>query len=113
MEAYATDGKLNSVSHGLVGEERLTPARQISVFFQKLLHVLDIFESIQKLTHALRLGQGMEHVRGNLVRVLELYSFDGAIPHIILVCNGQIHVSAEVGKVFCKARYNQPCESVD
>ncbi len=34
--------------------------------------------NIQKLTHALRLDQGMEHVRGDQVQVLELYRFHGA-----------------------------------
>ncbi len=104
MEAYATNGKRSSVRHGLAGEYRLSPVRRISVFLQDLLHVPDILESIQKLTHALRLGQGMEHERGDQVQVLELYRFDGAFFHII--CKAQIHVFAEVGNVFCKTGHN-------
>jgi hypothetical protein len=50
----------------------------MSVFLQELLSVPDILESIQRLAHALRLDQGMEHVRGDPVQVLELYSFHGA-----------------------------------
>jgi hypothetical protein len=71
---------------------------------QELLHVPDILERIQKLTHALRLGQGMEHVCGNKVQVLELYRFHGALLHII--CKAQIHVFAEVEKVFCNTGHN-------
>ena len=52
-----------AMAHGLAGEDRLSPVRRMSVFLQQLLHVPDILESIQKLTHALRLSQGMEHVR--------------------------------------------------
>ena len=62
MEAYATDGKRNSVGHGLAGEDWMSSARWCSVLLQELVllvHVPDIFESMQKLTHALRLGQGM------------------------------------------------------
>ncbi len=50
MEAYATDGKLNSVGHGLAGEDRLRSFRWHSVLLQELVHVPDIFESMQKLT---------------------------------------------------------------
>ena len=52
------------------------------------------FESMQKLTHALRLGQGMEHVRGNHVQVLELNCLHGVLRHVIP--KGQIHVFAKV-----------------
>jgi hypothetical protein len=76
----------------------------MSVYFQELLHVPDILESIQKLTHALRLGQGMEHVRCDQVQLLDLYGFHGALLHII--CKAQIHVFAEVGKVVCKTEHN-------
>jgi hypothetical protein len=72
------------------GEDRLTPVRRMSIFLQELLHVQDILESIQKLTHALRPGQGMEHVRCNQVQVLELYRFHDALLQII--CKGQIHL---------------------
>jgi hypothetical protein len=82
---------------------------RMSVFLQTLLHVPDILESIQKLTHALRLDQGMEHVRGDQVQALELYSFHGH--HII--CEAQIHVFAKVEKVFCKTGRNKQCKSVN
>ncbi len=71
-----------------------------SVLLQELVHVPDIFEGMQKLTHALRLGQGMEHVRCNHVQVLELHRLHVALCHA--VPNGQIYVVAKVWKVFCK-----------
>ncbi len=58
---------------------------------------LTFLKAYKKLAHALRLGQGIKHVRGDQVEVLELYRFHGALHHI--TCNVQIHVSAEVGKV--------------
>jgi hypothetical protein len=71
--------KFDSLRHGLAGEDRLSPVIRMSVFLQELLHVPDILESNQKFTHALRLDQGMEHVRGDQVQLLELYRFHGAL----------------------------------
>ncbi len=110
-QAYTTDGKRNSVRHGLAGEDRRSPVVRMSVFLQEFLHVPDILESKQKLTHALRLGQGMEHALGEQIEVLKLYRFHGALHHII--CNVQIHVSAEVGKVFTETGHNQQCKSAN
>jgi hypothetical protein len=53
----------------------------------------------------------MEHVLCEQVEVLELYRFHGALHHII--CNVQISVSSEVGKVFCETGHNQQCKSVN
>jgi hypothetical protein len=72
----------------------MSSARWCSVLLQELVHVPDIFESMQKLTHALRPSQGMEHVRGNQVQVLELNSLHGVLRHVIP--KGQIHVFAKV-----------------
>jgi hypothetical protein len=92
------------VGHGLAGEDRLSLVRCMSVVVQERLHVPDILESLQKLTHALRLGQSMKHVRGDQVQVLELNRGHGAVVHVIR--KGQIHLFAKVGKVLCKTGHN-------
>jgi hypothetical protein len=103
MKAYVTDGKLNSIGHGLAGEDRLSTVRLERVICQELFHVSDILEIIKKLMHALRLeslDQGIVHVRCNQVQVPDLNSFHGSLLHII--SKAQIHVVAKEGKSFCK-----------
>ena len=88
----------------MVSLDRMSPVIWRSVLLQELVHVPDIPESMQKLTHALRLGQGMEHVRGNQVQVLELNRLHGVLIHVIR--KGQIRFFAKVRKVFCKTGHN-------